>query len=795
MIIHHLRVAFRNLKKYKLQTMVSVLSIAIGIVTLAFVHAALGRVSLPSICSQSYYDRAYKISFTQGNVYDSNQPQSVVIRPEIFKALTNGLTCTEQIAVPNGSILGGNLEWQLMDSTIVKIPMNHATIDPGYPAYLGIRSAITGEKIKRLKPGEAIISKQTASTIFGDANPVGAIQTGPSISCNGALITIVDVYEDLSLFDGPIDNAVLYYSLGEIGDLEEYDGYAESICAVLKEGCTEQQLLKEAKSCVGPLRLDASVVKVSENDAIGMVVAINSLVHLIGALILIASIIGFLRMQIQIFWSRRREVSLRITNGAKRMQIFWLFISEVLIVITIAVVAAMLMGNWLENFMYTHFSAFLAEGGLSIHYLSQYSFYTGLLLLVVCALVIWFSLNKICKSIGGLAANMRGSRSHSFRNVMLWVQIAISTFFVCGTFCVVNWTNKMLDTYHIPEDESAYSESIILTTDIVENPQLFMREIEKLPDLDKIIEHHDVFLPCQEIETVIGEKGAQEMMDKYDIRGSYLPFYCSSDTSLLTFFNLNVHWFDSSVKEAECLIMDEKTYQKLKMIGVADNGKLTIWLPNEEGNRTIPIVGTINGIPYSTNPTSILIHPSTKDFCRRYALVPKDGKQIPLMHDVNATLRRLEASVSTNVTCPFLESHSQVMVLRSIRTAVWILGIISMIICAMSIYSTIALDTRTRKKEVAVRKVNGAKNKDIYRLFGRIYIILVFTSLFIAIPATILLNNMLGESIPLNSGITLSPIIPCIVGVLSVIVLIAAIVVWNIRKIMEYNPIDVLTKE
>ena len=38
MITHNLKVAFRNLMKYKLQTVVSILSIAIGILTLAIGH-------------------------------------------------------------------------------------------------------------------------------------------------------------------------------------------------------------------------------------------------------------------------------------------------------------------------------------------------------------------------------------------------------------------------------------------------------------------------------------------------------------------------------------------------------------------------------------------------------------------------------------------------------------------------------------------------------------------------------------------------------------------------------------
>ena len=65
MIYHNLKVALRNLFKYKLQTVISVLSIAIGIVTLAFTHAALSRVKFPLIYSQPYYDRTYEVSFSK----------------------------------------------------------------------------------------------------------------------------------------------------------------------------------------------------------------------------------------------------------------------------------------------------------------------------------------------------------------------------------------------------------------------------------------------------------------------------------------------------------------------------------------------------------------------------------------------------------------------------------------------------------------------------------------------------------------------------------------------------------
>ena len=49
MILHNLKVASRNLMKYKLQTLISVVSIAIGIVTLSFAHSALLNFMLSAI--------------------------------------------------------------------------------------------------------------------------------------------------------------------------------------------------------------------------------------------------------------------------------------------------------------------------------------------------------------------------------------------------------------------------------------------------------------------------------------------------------------------------------------------------------------------------------------------------------------------------------------------------------------------------------------------------------------------------------------------------------------------------
>ena len=51
-----------------------------------------------------------------------------------------------------------------------------------------------------------------------------------------------------------------------------------------------------------------------------------------------------LLMQTQLFWMRRREISLRITNGATRLQLFSMFATEVVMIVLGAYLVAVLMG-------------------------------------------------------------------------------------------------------------------------------------------------------------------------------------------------------------------------------------------------------------------------------------------------------------------------------------------------------------------------------------------------------------------------------------------------------------------
>ncbi len=101
--------------KYKVQTIISVISIALGIVTLALAHSILSFYSLPSIYNQPYYERAYKAWFTS-----INDGERQTVTEEIIRTLkgNNGLRNAEKIVSYDGDDHGVIAEFHLSDSTI-----------------------------------------------------------------------------------------------------------------------------------------------------------------------------------------------------------------------------------------------------------------------------------------------------------------------------------------------------------------------------------------------------------------------------------------------------------------------------------------------------------------------------------------------------------------------------------------------------------------------------------------------------------------------------------------------------
>lgn len=794
MLLHNLKVALRNILKYKVQTLGSILSLAIGMVTLATVHSFLQNFRMASINHEPYYDRVYNLRFD--SIQNRQSENSIRINGDIVRAVkaNGGPRCIEQGPyAPNSMLTGGWAEFTLNGKTKRKTQLDAVPLDRHYPNFVGIRSAITGEKIKVLGPHDAIINEKQAKQIFGDKNPVGA-SIRLSKSYGNYLLRLVDVYQDLSLTEQ--NSSALFYSPWELEDMDPEQFYAVNLYVVLKEGCTPQQLKAEVNSRLKPLGLKVRIEKLKDrlSEEYSTVAIARSITYLIGSLILLAAIIGFLRMQTQLFWMRRREISLRITNGATRLQLFSMFATEVVMIVLVAYIVAVLMGAWICDYLAKpQFAEITSELG-TISHLYLYSLVIGLVVMMLCLAIIWIVLSRICKHTQALESGMRRSHNHWFRNTMLGVQVMISMFFLGVTFCLLCWVGKMADFNHIPDDERAYKQSLFLQTNAAENGQRLRDKLIHLPQVERWIPYSWGFWKVNELAENEEFSKAVWKDDLFVSHGN-VTNYCfriTSDTSYLDFFKIKVNWKPKANRK-KCILVNEELYKHMRQYHIAPNDILTV-----DEMDSYQIAGTFQSIPYEGSMKTdiysfIVIDPKEAYGATHYILVAKPGEYKEMQVAVDRMIQKLEPAVVKPMSSNLRDYMAREMLaLEILQNIAWILAIVSLAICLISIFSTVMLDTQTRKKEVAIRKVNGALTRDITKLFGRTYLVITLIAMVFAVVAILLFHIVLSRTFEM---VKINPAFPIILSVVIVVGFIAAIIACQVRKIMKVDPSEILAKE
>ena len=794
MLLHNLKVALRNILKYKVQTLGSILSLAIGMVTLATVHSFLQNFRMASINHEPYYDRVYNLRFD--SIQKRQSDHSIRINGDIVRAVkaNGGPRCIEQGPyAPNGMLTGGWAEFTLNGNTRRKTPLDAVPLDRNYPNFVGIRSAITGEKIKVLGPHDAIINEKQAKQIFGDKNPVGA-SIRLSKDYGNYQLRLVDVYQDLSLTEQ--NSSALFYSPWELEDMGPEQFYAVNLYVVLKEGCTPQQLKAEVNSRLKPLGLKVKTEKLKDrlSEEYSTVAIACSITYLIGSLILLAAIIGFLRMQTQLFWMRRREISLRITNGATRLQLFSMFATEVVVIVLVAYLVAVLMGSWICDYLARpQFAEITSELG-TISHLYLYSLVIGLVVMMLCLAIIRIVLSRICKRTQALESGMRRSHNHWFRNTMLGVQVMISMFFLGVTFCLLCWVGKMADFNHIPDDERAYKLSLYMQTNAAENVQRLRDKLIHLPQVER-------WIPCSWGFWKVNELAENEEFSKAvwkdDLFVSYsnvtnYKIQMTSDTSYLDFFKIKVNWKPKANRK-KCILVNEELYKLMRQYHVAPNDILTV-----DEIDSYQIAGMFQSIPYEGSMKTdiysfIVIDPKEAYGPTHYILVAKPGEYKEMQVAVDRMIQKLEPAVVKPMSSNLRDYMAmEMLALEILQNIAWILAIVSLAICLISIFSTVMLDTQTRKKEVAIRKVNGALTRDITKLFGRTYLVITLIAMVFAVVAMLLFHIVLSKMFDM---VEINPVFPIILSIVIVIGFIAAIIACQVRKIMKVDPSEILAKE
>lgn len=799
LFLSNLRTSVRNLLKYKVQNIISILCLAVGVVCFTVTFHFV--VEIGKLYSYDLDSKSANVIFLNNEESKESAP---LTEAEFLRLKEQKPSSVDKLIFKKSNNDNGGV-WTLTEAdgtegVLFALPY---AVSPDYLSYYGFRSAITGKPIQHLKPGTILMSDMLWKKTVGEGvNPIGR--------------QIVSTQKDGLTFSGVISDVVcsnMYETLdgmlivSDTPFLQSGSQGLYDLTIVLTEGKSKDDLDTDLNRLFPERFFYVRPVDTSYFVKLYMILA---LMLLLGSSVLAIGTLGFLKMQLQLFGLRSREMALRRCVGARPWQLFSLLAIEVVIVFFITSLIAF------------GISSLVADYAIPIVYaLTNNAFYLDMEL--IYEREVWISICVTLLTLGIAALAVRRSihaplgmtvgrstrTTHAGRITMLVIQHVLCILLlavILGTYFFVKHTAQ---AYQVPEDSSSIKQCMMTER----KPFGFTNdEVASLPsvDLDGCVLSANA-MSYEEIDTTLYVNYVTLMDNDESIMGySYNVAFANEQY----FLALGIH------PVAKYKGMDKHTMIPV-YVSPQDVERVAKTLKAESGQRQNKVLCdgknyvSIGYVPIWTDrfesPSYYIIVPEVSfadarsmfpDYIEgmttcNFILRPKPHCYNALADELNDLYHKKNPGDLRQLTIQNVYDtwFTQVKWADMLQQLCWLLTIISLLSIILSVYSSVSLDTRGREKEVAIRKVNGAKMWDIIRLFGRYYLRILIISAIIAAPIGIALGTIVMNMMHVNAN-TLLLSCQWITESLLIVTIITLLTVWEkIYRVSRTNPADVIKKE
>ena len=817
---HNLKTAWRNLLKYKVQNAISIACLAVGVVCFAitvYFMYGFGRFVYYNRIKQdlaSFSVLATPYEETERLRKTGSFPPNAQLDNDFFNRLLSlKLPAMEEL---HGCRPINGLDQTFYDNTDLPKTCGcyYTHSSPRYWMYYGYRSAITGEPLTELEENDCLITDDLSAQLFGKGTDPRGFEF--AMGDGTGKRPIRDVIKVTDRLDRYTTNAVVIIRNDPETAVKERNGFT----AELAEGYTGENLREQLQSAF-PEYTFILHSRAFLNDELFLYILIIGVVLSLGASVLIIGVMGFLKMELQLFSLRSREMALRRTMGARTCHLFMLLAWEVVIVFALTMLATVALTYSLADYALPILQRYQKELNFDVDFILNLELWITLGTLLLALIAAFATVYRQLRTPVG----MRVGRSHRTmtrgQGFMLTTQLTVSmflTFAVLGMMYAFGIIEK-LESGGISEDRTPYQQAIMI-------PQpTFEIAIPDFPNRlaqNRDVEHvgYSIFSPCEVAADQLDKTLVRNFWTNRNDDGTVLDYgyyFLSTSENLIDLLKVEItpnlpadstmHGFYSAIyvrtEQAERLrkkwnldvSRDEQVRPLYKqrsytLIGYAPalpgyrNSRPSFWMVDEDIDwrdlRNLSELGS-----HSPNP--------------HYILFPKEGKYNKVKDDLTELLR--EARPGNRNIPPIHnladEWFNNMRMIEMMRQLCLILVIVSILCIVASVYSAIALESRGRQKEVALRKIHGAHTRDIILLFGKYYLRLLLISgiivgilsiAFITIFATFALDGIESK----DWMMILLYLFLSITIVVAVTLLTISHKIWKVSKI---HPAEVVKKE
>ena len=747
MLLHYLTVAVRQLLKYRTQNLISI--IGLGVCLLCFsVCLYVGRFILTTDSCFENRDRIAEVGLaTEDGKPFSGTPAPLADR--LRQMQWDEVEALTYVAYPDERLF--DIEAK-PGELFPFAPLTCMEVDSCFRQVFTPRIVAGSWQVAAQTPNAVVLSAGTARRLFGD-NPADAIgrqlvttqKLRYSAKRGGVSYTVQAVMEDLPLnnslsFMEPLDLLVLNDSDGLLAYERNGEMTGGFTYALLHRGGTALSGLegnfrqRNAQFTLYEKEMDVTAGPFGQNfwdysiaaPMLGVMLAL-------GTLVLVVGLLNFFYFQIGSFLGRSREYSLRrVLGGGTRHLTAQLFVQAVLVVLLSFLLTYCLIELLTPRLHFT-----LMEWQLDIDpallnvQCAQYLLGVLALSLVACLFTAMRARRADTQSA------LRGGNRHRMRTVMLGVQYFVCWVFVTLAAALYLQAGKTTSTLFgtLTRQEKA---------DILSIPLDYssLKQADKLALVERMKQHAGVAdcLPADICYTrgVSGnllftappddEHRHEVVVDLYSTPQNFFDF-------------MHIPLLRGHAPENGHEMVADQTFEA-DMQDKQHESLMGTTLYDYQGSYTVsgicaPFVtsvyhadrgrGYFSGFGFLPSDPGLYMshcylkcHPGQTDEVRRHVL---DLLTEALPYTIRPTVSTL------------LDDLEEMQGLESkLKGVVLFLAVVCVILTLLGVYAAITLDTERRRKEVAIRKVNGAGRRHIFRLFARSYGWILGITFVIAAP-------------------------------------------------------------
>ena len=816
MIQHYFKIAWRNLLKYKTQNIISILSLAVGVVCFAITVYLLKSfvldIYLSEMDTRSVSVSAYNITEEQYKsrpVHDANwadiQYNDQVWIDRSFIERLNSLEIPSMREARFSSIfMGADTDFETKEGKRKTLNSIYGYSSPRFFHYNFYTSAVTGKRIPELHEGDVIITADISKKVYGKGiDPRGLVIHSPLVDRPQLVIT--DVVETADHLGHSLSGIFIVSSL----PAEHYS--SPEIGIELAPGATAAQLQKELSSAMPEYYFTYRVNDFDWSDEGLFFVVLVFALLLLGCSVLLIAVIGFLKMQLQLFSLRSRELALRRTMGSRPRQLCTLLATEIVIVFMFAAIATVVITVLLSGYVLPIMYKIVGGMVFDLDAIYGISLWIIACTLLIALLVATVTVYRYLRKPVGLRVGRSGHPRTVGQSMMMGVQLGVSMILilaVLGLFYVVSY-NYREQSAVLPDDPSAYRRALVVMANgrITANIPDFDNRLMQTGTVSHISRTYLVHSTSPTLDTRL----MMHYVEPENEGDGYDYSYTITDEEL--FDNLGI-------KVLQDCPADSRRYTTAVYVRTEEAERLRMkWglkpLPDEivrklYNERSYTLIGYAKALQHYAytayndyTPAYWIVDGEVDGIIenhsrREHIIFPKDGKTGRCEDAIKAMYREAmpDDMNDMHVSVLYDSWFSQLRFMEFLGELALLLVSVSILSIVASVYSNIALESRGRRKEVALRKIHGAKSRDIMRLFGAYYLRLLATAAaFVTVIALMLivLVNAYAETLSGTDWVILCCYILAAILIVSFVTL--ATIGKKIYSVSRINAADVIKSE